>query len=250
MQTEIRPNALQEEEALQASDTASLEEQLIDTQTFKPFVRSPLMRFATLAGSGLTVGILFSILTYSLVSKQETSFVIETDTPVKIEATSEIFNPETDEVIGSGEKTIHEDLIIDLGQGSTQNKIDEYMNDKKIKLEKRKFVHSAQPGSGKLYAPTYSQPKKFNVQSDSKDGTPLRLNPIPKSERFSDGETTMQWQSGFSVNNPEKNIRIGEAYKSYIEDEYGKPMIGELSSFEKGPGDLLDAMKSSNHGPK
>ncbi len=261
MYTEIRPNndAPLGSKPKELDDTIALTEDndtLVNAEIDVPFKSSPILRFGILLISGLIVGLILAyfLQTYYYAQQEykplppEPTLEEAAQQPAEI-VPEDLLKPE--KMVGSGEQTIDQDLILDLGGDKPGSASTGASSNAKVRLEQRKFLHSADPTKGKIYAPTYTAPVRNEAKEFEEVDGPLRLKPIPqKPDRLHDGNTTIEWQSGFYANNPEKNIEIGKAYKGYLEDNYGKPMVDELSSFEKGRGNLLDSVKGSSHGPK
>ncbi len=99
-----------------------------------------------------------------------------------------------------------------------------------VNPEARKFIYLS--GSERSYSPVLIPPADAKVGAKSSN---VNLRQIPgKETRFANDGSSLEWQGGWSLNNPQKNVQLGSAYDQYLKDNVGSSFSSKLIGVEKG----------------
>ena len=93
-------------------------------------------------------------------------------------------------------------------------------------------------GSERAYAPVYLPPQESGITLGQNGKVALRDIP-DRPGRLADQGSEFEWQNGFTLNNPEKNIELGTAYQQYLGETFGSEMSPKLLGIDHGASGLL-----------
>ncbi|MDC0357954.1 hypothetical protein OAO01_03990 [Oligoflexia bacterium] len=137
-----------------------------------------------------------------------------------------------------------------LSEAPPQSGIIQYAKNKSIDIVQRTYMFLT--GTQRGYNPEYTlpaenigRPKKKTVVTKAP-----RLKRIPNSSgRYKVSTSKAQWQGGWLVNDPEKNIELGGAYLGYLNSNFGRRANQNLAVFEKGSSSALKSATKARTGP-
>jgi hypothetical protein len=120
----------------------------------------------------------------------------------------------------------------------------QHAQNRPVRLEDRKFLFTAGAGM-RSYEPEFVS-SDANGQFDFRQGEApkqLTLRPLNDSTgRYEMSDSSIQWQGAWKADNPAENVRLGDAYLKYIDQNFGSSASSNLSSISKGPSSLLGKM--------
>ena len=96
------------------------------------------------------------------------------------------------------------------------SRVVEYMNQKPVHIEERQFMRFEDGYRG--YGSEFVRAPKSSVSIPKHQGvTRNDLSPSgARDGRYIHDETNTEWQAGFEMNNPGKNVKLGSAYTKYL----------------------------------
>lgn len=131
----------------------------------------------------------------------------------------------------SQERTAIEDAL-EGRKSSTGSAPLEHVAAQPVKIEKRRFLYSSD--SYREFGSTFSEETRT---VDMKMDRSLNLNPVPgNSGRYADSAGGVEWQGGFSLDNPDANLRLGRSYTEYLNSMMGGLPGGNLNVAPAGRG--------------
>lgn len=192
-------------------------------------LRQGLKRVA-LIGSGISLGI---VLTLFVVQQLQQDTAVETAAaPTQIDV----------QVSAPVENAVSETEILAQAIPSEETRtqlaeLEDWFAAQPVPVAQRKFLSSASRG-GKSLDQQLERPEQPTSTRQVTNNYDFSRS-AQANGRYSLRGDSVEWQGGWQLNNPVRNVQTAQQYQKYVTNELGSKMGGELRSFRHPSGEIL-----------